>query len=406
MNEVSGRRWRWIAVFVVVLAVAAVAVWSRGWRAQADPAAGAPPPPAVTVAEVQAKPVQLWDEFVGRVTAVESVELRPRVSGYIERVNYVEGDEVKKGDVLFVIDQRSYRAELARVEAEVARAESTLDLARKELVRAEGLAKARAISSEEADQRRAAVAQAEAALRAARADVDVARLEFEFTEVRAPISGRAGHARVTAGNLAQANATLLTTLVSLDPVHVYFEGDERTWLRYGEAARNGGTPGPREGRTPVRVGVATDDGYPYRGYVDFVDNRVDPATGTIRARAVLDNRDRVFTPGLFARVQLLGGGDDDALLIDPKAVLTDQDRKYVYVLDEQNRAQRRDIVLGRQTEGQQIVASGLAPGDLVIVNGVQKIFFPGMPVQPQGATVSQAAPAGEIAMLGVDGAEL
>ena len=130
------------------------------------------------------------------------------------------------------------------------------------------------------------------------------------------------------------------------------------------------------------------------------------ATGTIRARAVLDNRDRVFTPGLFARVQLLGGGDDDALLIDPKAVLTDQDRKYVYVLDEQNRAQRRDIVLGREAEGQQIVASGLAPGDLVIVNGVQKIFFPGMPVQPQGATVSQAAPAGEIEVLGVDGAEL
>jgi multidrug efflux system membrane fusion protein len=202
--------------------------------------------------------------------------------------------------------------------------------------------------------------------------------------VRSPIDGRAGRALVTTGNLAQADGTLLTTVVSLDPVHVYFESDEQAFLRDGTASQ-------RE----VRVGLADESGHPHAGVVDFVDNQVDPATGTIRARAVLANPDRRFTPGLFARVQLEGGARAKALLIDDKAVLTDQDRKYVYVLGKGNQAVRKDVVLGRSADGLRVVESGLGAQDVVIVNGVQKVFFPGMPVVPKkvamdGSTTAQA----------------
>ncbi|MGH6884493.1 MAG: efflux RND transporter periplasmic adaptor subunit [Geminicoccales bacterium] len=368
------------ALAIVILGVAALAACTG------EAAPGAPmPPPAVSVAPVLVQEVARWDEYTGRVEAVETVDLKPRVSGYIERVNYTEGQEVAEGDVLFVIDQRPYRAALARAEADLARARAQAGLAQTEAARARKLAEQRAISTEELDQREAAVAQARAEVDAAEAAADIARLDLEFTEVRSPIDGRAGRALVTAGNLVstQPNATLLTTIVSLDPVYVYFEGDERTYLRYNAMARNGERPSSREARSPVRVGLATDEGYPYSGYVDFMDNRVDPRTGTIRARAVLENDDHVFTPGLFARVQLLGSGKFEALLVDEKAVLTDQDRKYVYVLGPENRAVRKDIVPGDLAEGLRVVREGLDPGDRVIVHGVQKVFFPGMPVDPQ-----------------------
>lgn len=368
-----------------------------GCNSDAAPNA-APPPPAVSVAQVLNKKVAQWDEFTGRIAAVETVDLRPRVSGYIERVNYAEGQEVAKGDVLFVIDQRSYRAELARAEADLARARSQAELGRSEAARAGKLAAARAISTEEFDQRKAAAAQAAANVRAAQAALDIARLNMEYTQVRAPIAGRASRAQVTAGNLAQADQTLLTTIVSQDEVYVYFESDEQSFLRYNALARSGERPDSSQARVPVRVGLASDEDFPYEGVVDFVDNRVDPQTGTIRSRAVLDNRRRIFTPGLFARVRVLGAGARSALLIDPKAVLTDQDRKYVYVLGEGNTAQRRDIVLGRQAEGLQVVASGLKKDDQVIVHGVQKIFFPGMPVQPQ--PIDMGAPSLAVAAAG------
>lgn len=355
---------------------------------QGAAAAGMPPPPEVSVALVLSKPVRAWDEFTGRVAAVETVELRPRVSGYVERVAYDEGQEVRKGDLLFLIDQRPYRAELARAEAGLAQARSEAELARSQDERARTLADAHAVSQEEVDARRAAFAQANAAVRAAEAAVTHARLNLQFTEVRAPIDGRAGRALVTVGNLAQADATSLTTLVSLDPVHVYFETDEQAYLRYNELARRGERD---ESRNPVRVGLANEDGYPHAGTVDFVDNQVDPNTGTIRARAVVPNPDRMFTPGLFARVQLEGTGRFEALLIDEKAVLTDQDRKYVYVLGTGNTAVRKDVELGRSVDGLRVVTGGLAPEDKVIVNGVQKVFFAGMPVKPQ--LVEMGAPA-------------
>ena len=339
-----------------------------------------PPPPAVSAAEVLVRDVTHWDEFTGRIEAIESVELRARVSGYIDRVGYVEGGRVEKGDVLFIIDPRPYRAALELARAELARAEAQAELARTELARAGKLAASRVISAEEHDQRRAAARQAEANVRAARAAVETAALDLEFTEVRAPIAGRAGRAEVTTGNLAQADATRLTTIVSLNPVYVYFEGDERTYLRYQAMERNGERA---NGRNPVRVALSGEQGFPHEGVLDFMDNQLDPGTGTIRARALLSNAEGRFTPGLFARVQLLGSARVRALLVDDKAILTDQDRKYVYLLSADGTAQRRDVRVGRMVEGQRVVEAGLEPGDRVIVHGVQRIFFPGMPVQAQ-----------------------
>lgn len=376
----SGTRSPWAVFALAALAAAVLAACTS----EAAPAA--PPPPEVSVAQVLSKPVQQWDEFTGRVTAIETVDLRPRVSGYVDRVAYAEGQDVRKGDLLFAIDPRPYRAALDRAEADLARARSEAKLAQAQDVRAQSLVEAKAISREEFETRRAATQGGDAAVRAAEAAVASARLDLQFTQVRSPIDGRAGRALVTTGNLAQADATLLTTVVSLDPVHVYFETDEQTYLRYNALTRDGNRP---DGDNAVRVGLANESGYPHAGSVDFTDNRVDPATGTIRARAVLANADRVFTPGLFARVQLEGGARSNALLIDDKAVLTDQDRKYVYVLGPKNAAMRKDVVVGRMAEGLRVVTSGLAPTDKVIVNGVQKVFMPGMPVKPK--TVAMAA---------------
>ena len=372
---------------VPVLLAAALAV---ACNSNAAPGDAAPPAPEVSVAQVVARPVQQWDAFSGRVSAVETVELRPRVSGYVQRVAYEEGQLVGKGDLLFEIDPRPYRAALDRAQADLERARSEAKLASAQNVRARALVEARAISREEFETRNAATAQGNAAVRAAEAAVAAARLDLQFTQVRSPIAGRAGRAMVTIGNLAQSDATVLTTVVSQDPVHVYFEADEQTWLRYSRAAGDGERAGTD---SAVRVGLAGEDGHPHRGTVDFVDNRVDPATGTIRARAVLRNPDGLFTPGLFARVQLEGSAEFDALLVDDKAVLTDQDRKYVYVLGEDNTAQRRDVVLGRVVDGLRVVQSGLAPEDKVIVNGLQKVFMPGMPVAPK--PVAMDAPASE-----------
>ena len=382
MNGISfpSRITRRIATFgMSALALAVLAACSGGHAEEA----GMPPAPEVSAAPVLVKQVSQWDEFSGRVEAVQSVELRPRVSGYIDKVNYVEGQEVKKGDVLFTIDARSYQAEFNRAQAELARARTQAALARSESERARRLAEQQAIAAETAEQRRAAADQSGAQVMAAQAALDAARLNLEFTKVRAPIDGRAGRAMVTAGNLVTAGdaASVLTTLVSLDTVHVYFDADESTFLRYAQMARKGERPSERDEALPVKVGLSGEEGFPHEGKVDFLDNQVARSTGTIGVRALLDNRERLFTPGLFARVRLLGSGEFQAVLIDDKAVLTDQDRKYVYVVDKDGKAQRKDVQLGRAAEGLRIVEMGLAAGDKVIVDGVQKVFMPGMPVQ-------------------------
>lgn len=376
------------ALLILTLAAAIAAVVS-GCDTRANDTAGAPPPPEVSVAAVLAEQVRQWDDATGRVAAIESVELRPRVSGYVQRVAFEEGAEVAKGDLLFVIDPRPYRAALDQAEASLASARAQSRLAGTQDVRAQALIDAQAISRDEFETRKAATAQASAAVRAAEAAVAAARLDLQFTEVRAPVAGRAGRALLTTGNLAQADASLLTTVVSQDPVHVYFETDERAFLGY-QAQSRAGTRAASE--NAVRIGLANETGYPHAGIVDFIDNQIDPATGTVRARAVLPNPDRRFTPGLFARVQLEGASAGPAILIDDKAVITDQDRKYVYVVGEDNTAQRRDIVPGRIVEGLRVIESGLAAGDRVIVNGAQKVFMPGMPVAPQAVAMRGGAP--------------
>ncbi|MCC8361796.1 efflux RND transporter periplasmic adaptor subunit [Lysobacter sp. A6] len=361
-----------------------------GCTSEAAPT-GAPPPPEVSVATVVSKDVARWDEFTGRVAAVETVELRPRVSGYVQQVAYKEGDDVRKGDLLFVVDPRPYKAALDQALANLERAKAEQSLAQTQDRRAQTLIDAKAISREEFEIRKAASSQGNAGVRAAEAAVAAARLDLQFTEVRSPIDGKAGRALVTEGNLAQADATLLTTVVSQDPMYIYFESDEQAFLRYAALARKG----EREnGDNPVRIGLANEDGYPHAGTVDFIDNQVDAATGTIRARAVVRNPERVFTPGLFARVQLQGSGKFKAMLIDDKAVLTDQDRKFVYVLGAQDTAVRKDIVPGPMIDGLRVVSQGLAPTDKVIVHGVQKVFMPGMPVAPKVIAMG-APPAGE-----------
>ncbi|MFY0184015.1 efflux RND transporter periplasmic adaptor subunit [Stenotrophomonas sp. PUT21] len=389
-NSSPQRFTRRLAMAGVSILAAAVLTACSGSHAEE---AGMPPPPSVSAAPVLVKQVSQWDDFSGRVEAVESVELRPRVSGYIDKVNYVEGQEVKKGDVLFTIDARSYRAELDRATAELNRARTQAQVSRSEADRARRLSDQQAISTETWEQRRAVSEQALAQVQAAQAAVDAARLNMEFTQVRAPINGRAGRAMVTAGNLVTAgdSASVLTTLVSLDKVHVYFDADEGTFLRYAQMARKGERPSERDSELPVKVGLSGEDGYPHEGKVDFLDNQVTRSTGTIRVRALLDNGDRAFTPGLFARVQLLGSGQFQAMLIDDKAVLTDQDRKFVYVVDKDNKAQRRDIQLGRNADGLRIVEQGLKAGDRVIIDGVQKVFMPGMPVQAKAVAMQPVA---------------
>ncbi|SDL81589.1 membrane fusion protein, multidrug efflux system [Franzmannia pantelleriensis] len=387
---------------IMVTALMAGLVVLSGCESQADTQDGAdqgPPPPEVSVAQVLVEDVELWDAFTGRIEAVETVDLRPRVSGYIDSIHYTEGQDVEKGDVLFTIDPRPYRAELARAEAALQRARAGAELARSEAARAEALAQSRSISREELDQRRAAAATAEADILAAQASADTARLNMAFTEVRAPIAGRTGRALVTPGNLV-SEATPLTRIVALDRVHVHFHSDEQAYLRYEAMSRNGERENLRGASFPVRVGLANDVGYPYLGEVDFVDNRLDAEAGTILARAVLDNSEGRFAPGMYARVQLLAGSADDSLLIDDKAVLTDQDRKYVYVVDAEGRAMRRDVQLGRMIDGLRVVTEGLEPTDQVVVSGAQRIFFPGMQVAAQSVDMRGAdVTAGEYAAM-------
>lgn len=342
----------------------------------------------VEVANVLSRSVQVWDEFNGRVRAVPTVELRPRVSGYIDRVAYKEGSEVKPGDLLFVIDPRPYRNALHSAQAQLERARSAAKFAQSRIKHAQMLFETQAISREEFDSRQTKLTQTVAEVSAAKAAVATAKLNLDFTEVRAPIAGRVGRAHLTAGNLAQADQSILTTLVSQEPMYVYFDCDEHSFLRYKKSALKN----DRESNVyPVRIRLANEEDFSHHGTVDFFDNQLNPATGTIRVRAVVPNADRLLTPGLHARVQLQGSDELPVLLVDEKAILTDQDRKYVYVLGEGNKAFRKDITLGRQIDGLRIVQSGLDTTDKVIVTGAQKIFHDGMTVEPQHVAMETRA---------------
>ena len=342
--------------------------------------------PQVTVAPAIQRVVGDWDEFTGHFEAVNSVEVRPRVGGFVQRVGFVEGATVHQGDVLFVIDPRPYQAEVSRAEAVLAQARTRNQLATMEVERAQKLVNTQAISREELDSRVSGRAEGDAAIRAAEAALSLARLNLEWTVVRAPITGRVGRAEITTGNLVQAGPTLLTTIVSLDPIYVYFDADEQAYLKY-----MGSTSAGPNGRT-VLVGLANETGFPHEGRLNFVDNRVDGSAGTIRARAVLSNVNHAFTPGLFARVRLLGSDKHLATMVQDQAIGTDQDRKFVLVLKSDNTVEYRPITLGRVVDGLRVVDSGLQPGERVVINGLMRVR-PGMKVAATNAAMVAEVPA-------------
>ncbi len=344
------------------------------------------PPPEVSVATVLQKEVRAWDEFSGRIAAVENVEIRPRVSGYLDRIAFTEGGTVQKGDLLFVIDPRPFDAELSRARAELTRAQTLATLAREERVRADKLVSAKAISAEEYQQRVSGEKTADAAIAVADAAVRTAQLNLSYARIESPINGRIGASSLRLGNLVEPG-TLLTTVVSENPMYVYFEGDERTWLAYADSAQSGAAG------NAVQVGLANEEGHPHVGKLDFVDNQIDPTSGTVKVRAVIDNSDGKLAAGLFARVLMQNSSTQQAMLIDDKAVLTDQDRKYVYTLGPKNAATRKDVKTGPIVDGLRVIESGLAVGDKIIVHGVAKVFFPGMPVKPVEIAMGDPAPA-------------
>jgi multidrug efflux system membrane fusion protein len=357
----------------------------------------APPPPQgppdVTVAKVISKRIKDWDEYTGRFQAVDTVEIRPRVSGYIEQVLFHEGQAVKKDDVLVIIDPRPYQADSDRAKAGLELAKSQQELAKLEAARVQKLKDSGAVSREELDERLSNLNQQQASVSAAKAALDNAALQLSFTKVRAPFDGRASRAEVTRGNLVTGGnngGTLLTTIVSVDPIYVYFEGDENAYLRYNELARQGQRQSSRDARNPVRVGLANEQGFPHEGSMDFVDNQLDVHTGTIRARAVLENKQGLFTPGMFARVQLLGSGEYDAILIEDRAVGTDQSQSFVLVLGADNKLEYRAIQPGRIVDGLRIVRQGLKPDDVVVVSGLQRVK-PGAQVKPNMTTMGAPA---------------
>lgn len=372
----------------LALAVAAACIaFGLSGCGKGQAASAAPPPMPVHVAAAVSGEVTDWDAFTGRFEAVEAVKLRPRVSGYIDQVRFADGKEVKKGDVLFVIDQRPYRVQFERTQADFVRAQARSQLAETELARSQKLLAAHAVSQEEYDQRASELSQTRADQLSARAAMDAAKLDLEYTQIIAPIDGRVSRAEITAGNYVNAGETILTSVVSLDPIYVYFEGDEQTYLKYNDLAKRGERPSSRDSANPVFIGLANENDFPHAGKMNFVDNALNPQTGTIRARALLDNHEHLFTPGMLARVKLQGSGKYTATLIDDDAVATDQDRKYVFVVNAQNVVEYRAVELSGVYDNHRIVRSGLQPGERIVVGGLQRVR-PGITVAPQDAVVT------------------
>jgi RND family efflux transporter MFP subunit len=354
----------------------------------------APPPPEVMVAQVLQQKLIDWDEYTGRFQAIDTVEVRPRVSGYIDRVLFSEGKAVKKGETLIVIDPRPYQADYDRAKAELALAKAQRELAGLEAERVHKLKDSGAVSQEEYDERVSALHQQEASVAAAQAAFNSAELNLSFTKVEAPVDGVASRAEITRGNLVTGGnngGTLLTTIVSTDPMYVYFEGDEHAYLRYQELARAGQRQSSRNFANPVRIGLANEEGFPHQGHMDFVDNQLNARTGTIRGRAVIDNKDGLFTPGMFARVQLLGTGEREVILVEERAIGTDQTQNFVLVLGAGNKLEYRAVQLGRALQGLRIVNKGLNAGDVIVINGLQRVR-PGAPVTPKKVTMGAGLP--------------
>src|SRR5882724_8363608 len=345
------------------------------------------PPQTVSVIQPVARDIVEWDEYIGRLESPETVDVKARVSGYLDKVHFKEGKEVKKGDLLFTIDRRPYQAEYDRAEAEHQRAESQADLAKSDAERAKNLIATKAISQEDFDTKTKSYTSALAAVKSARAAMDSARLNLEFTEIRAPIDGRISSALVTEGNLVSggvsgAGASLLTTLVSLDPLYCYGSADERAIWKYIRLSKEGTRVSARDQEIPAEMALADETGFPHKGYMDFVDNRVDPNTGTLRARGVFTNADHSLSPGFFARMRITGSGKYPALLISDRALGADQAQKFVYVVNAEKKVEFRPVKIGPVIDGLRVVKEGLKAGEQVIVEGLMRVR-PGGTVDPK-----------------------
>jgi RND family efflux transporter MFP subunit len=357
-------------------------------------AASAPPPPPVTVAHPLQKTITEWDEYTGRFVAVEHVDIRARVSGFIDAVHFNEGQLVKQGDILFVIDQRPYKLAVEQAQADLERAKAKLQIASLDVQRAAPLVRNQTVTEREFDSRRATERDAAGQVSAAEAALKQAELNLEWTEVRAPISGRISDRRVDPGNLitgGPSGATLLTVIVSIDPIHFVFDGSEADFLRYIRLSKSGARPSSRDVQNPVAVRLADETEFKHQGHMNFVDNVLNTKTGTIRGRAVFDNKDGLLTPGFFGRLRLFGG-ESNALLIPDTAIASDQSRKIVFTVADDGTVGTKLVELGPIVDGLRVVRSGLAATDRIVIDGLQRAR-PGQKVKPEDGTIKPVATA-------------
>ncbi len=394
--KLSSSRFRYYALAAASAVAITMGIGQLGHiRASETPAEQAPPATNVTVALPAIKDIIEWDEFTGRFEAVDSVEIRARVSGYLDAIAFKDGTVVKKGDLLFTIDPRPFEADLAAANADLSSAAAALQNAKAESERGKRLLERSALSQEEADRRTSALRQAESAWAAAKARVEQAELNLEFTEIRAPITGRISDDFVSEGNLIVGGAqggTLLTTIVSLDPIYFEFTASEADYLKYVRAGEKGDAAGLNSDANPVFVKLLDESDFDHEGRMSFVDNRLDRSTGTMRGRATFDNPDGVLAPGMFGRLKLAGTGEYQAVLVPDSAVQTDQNIKFVWLAGDGNVAERREVELGPLHDGARIVRAGLNPEDRVIVSGAQFIAA-GAPLAPQPAEATRLAAA-------------
>jgi RND family efflux transporter MFP subunit len=375
---------------ILLLLVPALAACGQS---QSQPQASAPPPPQVTIAKPVSKMIADQDEYVGRFVAVESVEVRARVPGYLEAIHFQDGQMVKAGDPLFTIDRRPFQIALAQAQASLAQAKATLAFAESDLARAQGLAIGTVITQQTFDQRTQAKRSAEASVASQQAAERQATLDLEFTELRAPVSGRIGDRRVSIGNLVtggtSGNTSLLATIESIDPIRFEFTLDEASYLRYGHF-----TEAPDRGLTlPVTLKLLNESTFSYQGKMDFVDNAIDRSSSTIRARAVFANPDGKFAPGMFARVRMAAAPPRNELLVPDAAIGVEQVRKFVLVVDAGNVARPKYVTLGPVVDGLRVITQGLTPDDNVIINGLMRAK-PGAKVTPQQSSTASASTAG------------